>query len=150
MTPIGRRADQSPLESQEELTNTFFVYILNRYLQLIRKHSHAVAAVAPCFQKARLYVDSSNRQKGLIEMSNDPHAITPPYVRVPLAAWLAQVSRAEFYSRLRAGRYRSRKDGKIRLIETASIWEDQERLGLPAAKISVKPQGKATPEVSTA
>jgi len=58
-------------------------------------------------------------------MSNMP---VPPYLRPKFAAWRAQCSRAELYNRLRAGRYRSIHDGTNRLIETASIDEDQQRL----------------------
>ena len=59
---------------------------------------------------------------------SDPPAITPLYARPKLASFLAQCSRAELYNRLQAGRYRSFHDGKCRMIEVASIFEDQRRL----------------------
>ena len=62
-----------------------------------------------------------------------PELPIPAYVRPKLAAWLAQCGRSELYERLNAGRYRSYHDGKCRMIEVASILEDQKRLAEKSA-----------------
>jgi len=66
-------------------------------------------------------------------MSSLPNFV-PPYLRPKLAAFRAQCSRSEIFNRLAKGRYRSIHDGKNRLIETASIEEDQQRLADKAAQ----------------